>query len=88
MRPNAKKSACLRIGDRFNAKLAYILINQTPIPWCPDLSYLGLVLSSIRKMNYNFRVRKAKYFGAVNNVLGKIGTCNNASLVLSLMASK
>jgi len=88
MRSNAKKSACMRVGDRFDVKLADILKNQTPIPWCHEISYLGLVLVAGRKLNYSFHIKKAKYFGAVNSVLGKIGTCNNAGLVLSLMASK
>ena len=78
----------MRVGDRFHVKLADILINQTPIPWCHEISYLGLVLVAGRKLNYSFHIKKAKYFGAVNSVLRKIGTCNNAGLVLSLMASK
>ena len=90
MRANAKKSACMRIGDtcRYNAKLADILINETSIPWCCEISYLGLVLKAGRKVNYDFHIKKAKYFGAINNILGKIGTCDNANLVLSLMTSK
>ena len=78
----------MRVGDRFHVKLADILINQTPIPWCHEISCLGVVLVAGRKLNYSFHIKKAKYFGAVSSVLGKIGTCNNAGLVLSLMASK
>ena len=54
-----------------------------PIPWCHEISYLGLVLVACRKLNYSFHIKKAKYFGLVNSVLGKIGTCKNAGLVLS-----
>ena len=79
---------CVCVCMWFHVKLADILINLTPIPWCYEISYLGLVLVAGRKLNYSFHIKKAKYFGAVNSVLGKIGTCNNAGLVLSLMASK
>jgi hypothetical protein len=88
MKPNAKKAACLRIGDRVNVKLTDVLIDQLPIPWSQELQYLGLVLCSGKKLKYDFHAKKAKYFGAVNSVLGKIGVSNNASLVLSIMVTK
>ena len=54
-----------------------------------DPPLLGLVLVSGKKLKYDFHAKKAKYFGAVNSVLGNIGLINNnASLVLSLMMTK
>jgi hypothetical protein len=88
MKPNAKKSGCMRIGKRFNSKVSDILIERVAIPWCKELSYLGIVLAAGRKLKYDFHVRKAKYFGAVNTILGKIGNSDNAPLVLALLASK
>ena len=58
MKPNAKKSACLRIGDRSNVKLADILIDQLPITWLHELQYLGLVLCSGTKLKYDFHAKK------------------------------
>jgi len=88
MKINVKKSACMRIGKRFNATVCDILIDNIAIPWCKELPYLGIVSRAGRKLNYDFRARKAKYFGAVNTILGKIGNNDNASLVLALLASK
>ena len=88
MEPNAKKSTCMRIGNRANIKLADILIDQMPIPWSQALQYLGLVFVSGKKLKYDFHAKKAKYFGAVNSILGKIGVINNDRLVLALMTTK
>ena len=88
MKPNARKSCCMRVGKRFNSKVNDILIEQAAIPWCKEVSYLGIVLVAGRKLKYDFHGRKAKYFGAVNAILGKIGNSNNAPLVLALLASK
>ena len=86
MKPNARKSCCMRVGKRFNSKVNDILIEQAAIPWCKEVSYLGIVLVAGRKLKYDFHGRKAKYFGAVNTILGKIG--NSAPLVLALLVSK
>ena len=88
MKINTNKSCCLRIGNRFNVEVCAILIDKIPIPKCDELSYLGLVIMSGKNLKFNFHVKKAKYYGAINNVLGNIGNSNNASLVLSLTASK
>ena len=40
------------------------------------------------KFKKDFHAKKAKYFGAVNSILGKIGVINNAHLVLALMTTK
>ena len=87
-KPNAKKSCCMRVGKRLNSKVNDILIEQVAIPWRKEVSYLGIVLVAGRKLKYDFHGRKAKYFGAVNTILGKIGNSNNAPLVLALLASK
>jgi len=78
----------LRVGNRANIKPADILINQIPIPWSQELQYLGLVIVAGKKLKYDFHAKKAKFFGAVNSVLGKIGISNNAKLVLLLMMTK
>ena len=49
-----------------------------PIPWSQTLQYLGLVFVSGKKLKYDFHVKKAKYVGAVNSIVGKIGVINNA----------
>jgi hypothetical protein len=88
LKTNAKKSGCLRIGRRFNSAVCDLRIENIDIPWCKEMSYLGNVLLAGRKLKYDFHARKAKYFGAVNSILGKIGNNNNSTLVLSLLASK
>jgi hypothetical protein len=40
------------------------------------------------KMQYDFHVTKAKYFGALNGLLGKIGTSSAIHVALSLTAAK
>ena len=88
LKPNPKKISCLKIGNRWNVNLSNIMIDKVSIPWCTEITYLGIVMLAGKSLKFDFHLKKAKYFGALNNVLGKIGNSSNACLVLSLVSSK
>ena len=85
---NASKSSCVRIGPRFNVNVSVVLINNNPIQWSSELKYLGMTIMAGKNIKYNFHPVKAKFFGSINNIIGKVGTRSTERVVLHLMYSK
>jgi len=52
-----------------------------------EIRYLGLTLVSGLPLRCNFHKAKAKFFGSLNSLLGKLGSAPPESLVLSLALS-
>jgi len=52
------------------------------------MTYLGICFVAGKNIKYNFHQSKSKYFGALNSLLGKIGTTSEETLTLSLVTSK
>ena len=88
MRINVKKSCIIRIGKAYNSSVSDIVVGENPLPWGKSLSYLGVCFMAGKDIKYDFHETKSKYFGALNCLLGKIGTAAQESLILSLTATK
>jgi hypothetical protein len=78
----------MRIGKRYDCKVSDICVNNSTLPWGKQICYLGINIVTGKNMQYDFHVTKAKYFGALNNLLGKIGTSSALHVALSLTAAK
>ena len=77
-----KKSSCLRIGSRHDAKCADILSSSgCVIPWVKETRYLAtyMVLLSMAKRSF---------YKAANAILGKIGGKASEEVILQLVRTK
>ncbi len=88
MRVNVRKSCIIRIGKLYNSPVSNIFAGDTPLPWGRALTYLGVCFLAGKDIRYDFHQTKAKFFGALNSLLGKIGTASQVALTLSLTESK
>jgi len=70
MEINTAKSNCLRIGPRHNVSCETININNAPIKWSQEVTYLGIHLASARQLTLNLQQSKQKIFRAVNGIFG------------------
>lgn len=85
MAVNIKKSACIRVGSRFNVALQDPILNDNPISWCNELCYLGIVIKAASTFRCNLHSSKVKFFRSLNGILGKLGTSPQINLTLSLI---
>lgn len=86
---NVKKSCCLRIGPRFDAKCSSICTTSGySLPWVATLRYLGVYLTSNRTFKCSFDQAKRSFFRSLNAIFGKVGRCASEEVVLQLVSSK
>ncbi len=84
---NVKKSCSIRIGKHFDASIENVFISGIPVPWSNKIRYLGIFFLAGKNLKCDFHETKAKYFGSLNSLLGKIGT-KSLTVALSLTAAK
>jgi hypothetical protein len=84
---NALKSACLRIGQRFNKQCFTLQSKFGKIPWVTETRYLGVHITSGSKFKCNFDQVKSKYYRSSNAILGKLGKQRNPAVALQLISS-
>ena len=53
--------------------------------WKTEIKYLGLHILSANKFKINIQPSKQKFFGAINGLLGKVGTKTSPHLLISLI---
>jgi hypothetical protein len=87
MQINVKKTTCIRIGPRHDFKIADIVINGNAISCSQELKYLGVVIVANKIFKCDPHSAKVKFFRSLNGVLGKIGTCTDINVSLSLVSS-
>ena len=60
---NVKKSCCMRIGRRYDAKCAAILCaDGTPLAWVDSIRYLGVVIVRSCKFKCSLDNAKRSFF--------------------------
>ena len=85
---NVSKSCYIRVGRDFKIVPSPLLIKSTPIPLKYEFRFLGMSFCAGRYLKYNFHQTKAKFYGALNNLLGKLGPFSPEYLTLYLANSK
>ena len=85
---NVSKSSCIRLGPRFNACVSNVVMARQVLKWNDELKYLGMTILAGKMVRHDFHPVKAKFFGALNNILGKVGTSTSLSVLLHLMYTK
>lgn len=84
---NAKKSSCIRIGNRFTTKACPIILNGVEMPWKQELEYLGVCIVSAKRFTLNWQKNKHKFFRALNGIFCKVGTQSSVAVTSNLIES-
>jgi len=74
MKINFDKSAILRVGKRYKVIVVPPMPDSHVLRLCSEMCYLGLYFVSGYVLRCNFHRAKAKYFGSLNSLLGKLGS--------------
>ena len=86
---NFKKSSCLRIGSRHDAKCADIVSSSgRVIPWVKETRYLGTYIVSSSVFRCSLSMAKRSFYKAANAILGKIGGKASEEVILQLVRTK
>jgi len=89
MQINVKKSCCMRIGQRHDAKCADILSSDgTPIAWVDSIRYLGIVIVQSCKFKCSLDNAKRSFFRSINALFSKVGRLASEDVFLHLVNSK
>jgi len=86
---NAKKSCCMRIGERCNAVCADILtLSGDKLPWVDEIRYLGVYIVKFRHFKCSLDNAKKSFYRAANAIFGKIGRVASEEVTLDLIKKK
>ena len=86
---NAKKSCCMRIGQRYNASCAPIVtLSGDILPWLEEIRYLGVYVVSYRYFKCSLDHAKRSFYRSANAIFGKIGRIASEEVILELIAKK
>jgi len=85
---NAKKSACMRVGPRYNIVCSSIVAGNQNLPWVDTIRYLGIFFVSSRNLKCSLDDAKRSFCRSVNAVFGKVGRLASEDVVLHLVDSK
>ena len=84
---NAKKSACLRIGNRHNSSVKSIILNNVEIEWKQEIRYLGVFITSSKSFTINLQYARKKFFKCLNGIFGQIGLKTSPTVLMTLIES-
>src|SRR2546425_11965981 len=82
---NLTKSHCMRIGPRFNAACRPPSINDIPLNWVLNTTFLGISLCSSHCFKCDWSNSKKNFFSSVNAIIGRLGTSAPLSVLLKLI---
>jgi len=86
---NARKSACIRIGPRFNVRCSNITtINGHELTWYDEIRYLGVYVIAARYYRCSHSNAKRSFYRAFNAMFGKIGRCASEEVIIELLKMK
>ena len=84
---NVKKSAMIRVGPRFNASIARVLLSGAELPLCTDITYLGVEICAGKKFRISIYQRRMKFFRAFNAIYAKMSGSASELVTLHLTRS-
>jgi Reverse transcriptase (RNA-dependent DNA polymerase) len=86
---NVKKSACLRVGPRYNAECVTISTSDGQrLQWVDCIRYLGVEIRAARKFTCCVKRAKARFYRAFNSVFGRIGRNAPEDVIVELLKTK
>ena len=78
---NVKKSACIRIGKRYQQNCSVLTVDSIIIPWSSDLTYLGVAIKASAKFLVDLKPNRTKFYRSFNSVYSKISKANETVIV-------
>jgi hypothetical protein len=86
---NLKKSACMRIGNRFNTSCENITtIDGCKLNWTNSIRYLGVYISSSTVFHCLIDNAKRSFYRSFNAIYGKIGNTASEETIIELLKMK
>ena len=88
---NVKKSACIRIGPRFNIRpncCTIVTREGRELAWVNVVRYLGVYVESSSSFKCSLDSAKCSFYRSFNAVFGKIGRIASHEVILQLIKSK
>ena len=86
---NARKSACMRIGPRFNARCSNITtIAGHELIWCNEIRYLGVYVTAARVYRCSHSNAEQSFYRAFNALFGKVGRNASEEVIVQLLKMK
>jgi len=80
---NPRKSACIRIGPRYNARCSNITTDGHELTWCEEIRYLGMYLTASREYRCSHSNAKRSFYRALMQCMGRLGAVHLRRLLLS-----
>ena len=86
---NAKKSCCLRIGQRCDISCINIkTADGACLPWVKEFRYLGVYIVQSRNFKCSLSENKKSFYRSLNAIYGKVGGFASEQVILQLIISK
>jgi len=86
---NARKSACVRIGSRFNVRCSNITTKAGhEVRWCSETMYLDVCITVAREFRCSHSKAKQSFYRSFNAVFGKVGRCASEEVIVELLRTK
>ena len=86
---NNKKSACLRVGPRYDVRCKEITTSAgNSISWTNQMRYLGVFIVKSRVFKCDLDHAKRSFYRAVNAIFGRIGRIASEEVIIQLTKSK
>ena len=85
MNLNIKKTTLIRVGDRCNAPVPPLKIENDTIVWSDQLKYLGVTLVKAKKFTCDLHPTKMKFFRSLNSVLAQVASSSAVPLTLKIV---
>ena len=86
---NVKKSACLRVGPRYNVRRREITTSTgNSISRVNQMRYLGVFFVKFRVFKCNIDYVKRSFYRAANAIFGRIGRIASEEVIIQLIKSK
>ena len=78
---NVKKSACIRIGKRYQQICSVLTVDSIIIPWSSKLTYLGVAIKASAKFSIDLKPNRTKFYRSFKSVYNKISKANETVIV-------
>jgi len=63
------------------------MINDQSLPWGQEIQYLGVLVSSAKKLTTSLQNFRQKFYGAFNGIFAKVGINTSPEVLCSLVQS-
>ena len=85
---NIMKSHTMRIGPRFKAPCANIIVNNQPLPWVTKIKFLGITIISNNLFTCDWHESRSNFYRASNKIFSNLGANPPIDVTIKLIKTK